>query len=96
MVRYVDAQGRNLLANERVSPSVVASNIVRGAALHIGPMSPAVSEGVENAALALLAAMGEKPSDPATTFAGTSFAIPRKMPTTRPAAPASIVDQVPA
>ena len=71
------AEGAGLeYSNQRIDAAVIASNLVRNAGLHMGTSEP-LSRAVERSINALHTRLGISPSDPATTWPGTSFQVQR-------------------
>jgi hypothetical protein len=63
--------------NDVFTPAAAVSNLVRNAALHLGTPLPEVNAVEENAIRAGLEGLGIDPDDPATTWPGVTFSVPR-------------------
>jgi hypothetical protein len=70
-----DEAGVWRFANDRFSPAVTASNLVRNTALHLATRNAEANAILERWSNRLIAALGADPNDPATTWAGERFAI---------------------
>ena len=62
--------------NQLLTPRGAASNVLRGAAVHLGIPVPAIRHAIEDAFVAAHGLLGVDASDPRTTLAGTRFFIP--------------------
>jgi hypothetical protein len=61
--------------NDTITPTTVASNVLRNLALHVRTPSPAVNQTVENWVVNVIRAIGDDPNNPHTTWTGTPFQI---------------------
>lgn len=67
-------------STDRHGPGDLISNLVRNGAIYLGTPSQAINEQTSSAVRDALAAAGIAPDDPATTFPGLSFAVPKAGP----------------
>ena len=71
-----DAPESVLLTNERYSPDVLYSNILRNGSLHLITSFPGVNRRLEAAVRQLHAMFGIDPDDPAATYSGLTYSLP--------------------
>lgn len=67
-------------SNTAHTPGAILSNVTRNVAIHFGTPVLAINERLTQRVSSGLEALGQNPSDPATTFPGITFEVPRAGP----------------
>jgi 4-amino-4-deoxy-L-arabinose transferase-like glycosyltransferase len=67
-------------STDRHAPSTLVSNLVRNAAIYVGTPSSSINEFATEAIDGTFGALGIDPDDPATTFPGLDFDVPKAGP----------------
>ena len=72
-----DWNGVYRFSNDALSPTTTASNVLRNISLHIATPDDVLNQRLQGWVEAALAAIGADPNDPASTWYGTVFQLPR-------------------